>query len=260
MKRFLLFLILPLFFACKKNDQPVNLTTNQTFSADCLKEAKSEDTFRGTCFFDSIRHCELIEIPDKFLLTDENKEWLKPFCLNDFDKIFFHNEAGEETYLEVTGRSFLDIKSGAIFPECPNDTTRFVSYCMRSEIATVDFRVPIAKTTFVLELTNRFGGSISSDIQQSLGLRAYTFNSSGSSALFPLIHHLNIQPENQNSIFQTFFPEIEILGKTFDNVYSSNDGNSIITSNPDALQFFYNKEFGIVSFIDNNGTQWVLND
>ena len=62
-----------------------------------------------------------------------------------------------------------------------------------------------------------------------------------------------------NFVFpQNFFSEIDILDRRFTDVYTSlgNFGSP----GPDALQIFYNKEFGIVSFIDNNGIQWVLNE
>ena len=52
-----------------------------------------------------------------------------------------------------------------------------------------------------------------------------------------------------------FFEELEILGKKFENVYTYEN-----VFDPDAVKMFYNQKYGIVSFIDKTGKQWVIND
>ncbi|MEZ4888767.1 MAG: hypothetical protein R3E32_28835 [Chitinophagales bacterium] len=48
-----------------------------------------------------------------------------------------------------------------------------------------------------------------------------------------------------------YLPEIEILGKTFFEVYThEEDLKGFYT------KIYYNKEFGIVSFVDETGMQW----
>ena len=254
MNRYLLLFISLTLFSCSKNEE-TPLTKNQELLAECFKDMVPISFIQG-CNFDSTFHCELTEYQDEIPISDEDREWLKTFCLNDFDKIFFHDEDGNETYLEIAEKRFLTTYRTVGIDTCADG--RFNAFCVKTEQANVEIRVPVASMTFNLVIRNNLNVEENEKIVSNVMIEAYSIVSSIQSTKF--INHLNIIPDFDNSFLQEFFPEIDILDKTFEEVYTSSDTNIIIPSNPDALKIFYNKEFGIVSFIDNNGTQWVLND
>ncbi len=254
MNRYLLLLISLILFSCSKKEE-APLSKNQVLSAECLKSAEPI-SFDPTCYFDSTYHCELIEYQNEIPISDENKEWLKAFCLNDFDRIFFHDEDGNETYLEIAEKRYMKMRQNIGVDTCAGE--RLSVYCVKTERASVEIRVPIASMTINLGIRNNLNVEENRKIVSNVVIEAYSIVSSIQSTQF--INHFNIIPDFDNSFLQEFFPEIDILDKTFEEVYTSSDTNIILPSNPDALKIFYNKEFGIVSFIDNNGTQWVLND
>ena len=254
MNRYFLLLISLVLFSCSKNGDST-LTKNQAFSAECLKSAEPMN-FDQTCYFDSTYHCDLIEYPDEIPISDENREWLKAFCLNDFDRIFFHDEDGNETYLEIAEKRFMTMRQNIGIDTCAGE--RLSVYCVKTEFANVEIRVPIASMTINLGIRNNFNVQDNGKIISSVVVEAYTLDASIQPVRY--ISHLNVIPEFDNSLLQEFSPEMDILDKTFEEVYTSNNTNLFVSPNPDALKIFYNKEFGIVSFIDNNGTQWVLND
>lgn len=260
MKRLLLLLALPLFFACSKEEsQSSNLSKNQTLSADCLKDEMPFDIGPSQCGFDTSFFCEVIEVQEPYFLSDEDKEWLKAYCLNDFDKIFFHDEEGNETYLEASSHRYSTITTNALGNGCVDDPEKSKTYCIKSDNARVEFRVPIAALSFELSIRNNFSVDEFETIEPSLYIEAVTYNFSNPDN-FRIINHFGASVDDNRRSFQIFFPEIDILGRTFKEVYSSNDTNVFPPIDPDALKIFYNKEFGIVSFIDNNNTQWVLNE
>ena len=255
MKRFILLLTLPLFFACKKEGDK-QLSKNQSLSAECFKEMEPTD-FEQSCYFDSTYHCEQIVSQDFIPISDDDREWLKLFCLDNFDRIYFHDENDNETYLEISNKRFLTTFNNVGMGSC-NDGRLKVT-CVETEFANVEIRVPAASMTINVGIRNNFDVLPNGKIESFVAVEAYTFNSTAQQSN-QFIYHLNAIPEFGAGLAQEFFPEIEILGKTFEEVYTSDDSNPIITRNPDALKIFYNKEFGIVSFVDNNATQWVLND
>ncbi len=260
MKQFLLLLTLPVFFACSKdNPQVSNLSKNQTLSAACLKSEVPVD-FNPQCYFDSTRSCELVDVQEFFPFSDDNKEWLKTFCLNDFDRIFFHDEDGNETFLEISRNDYSTTRTTIQSGACQTNPDQLKTYCIRTERASVEIRVPIASLSFNLSIRNIFDVDEFGKIEPSIVLEAITFEFSNVPGESKFINHLGILTDSESQFAQEFFPKIDILGKTFTNVYSSENGNIFVPSDPDALKIFYNKEFGIVSFIDNNATQWVLND
>lgn len=254
MNRYLLLLVSLILFSCSK-DEDSTLSKNQVLSAECFKDIVPTGFSQG-CSSDSIYHCEVTEYQDEIPISNEDREWLKIFCLNDFDKIYFHDEEGNETFLEIAEKRFLTMYRTVGIDTCADG--RFRAFCVKTEQAQVEIRVPIASTTFNLGIRNNLNVQENGDIVSNVMIEAYTINSFLQSTLF--INHLNVIPEAEFSFGQEFFSEIEILDKTFNNVYTSNDSNLLISRHPDAIKIFYNKEFGIVSFIDNNGTQWVLND
>lgn len=254
MNRYLPFLIVILFFSCsKENNGP--LSRNQALSADCLIEAEPNDFF-NECIFDTTFTCEVIELPDFFPISDDNKEWLKAFCLNNFDRIFFHNAEGEETFIEISNTIY-NTNQLVAFDSCDNDVTRRTQYCATSEIASVEMRVPIASLTFDLTISNSLSLQSTGEFETLINIQANTFDfSDQNNPIF--INHMRINPSLNFVSTQNFSSEIDILDRRFTDVYTS-IGN-FGSPDPDALQIFYNKEFGIVSFIDNNDTQWVLNE
>ena len=260
MKRFILLLTLPLFFACSKDEpQASNLSKNQTLSADCLKDEMPLDNGLNQCSLDTSFSCEVIEVQEPHFLSDEDKDWLKAYCLNDFDKIFFHDEDGNETYLEVSMHRYNTVTTTAFGNRCVDDPEKLKAYCIKTDNATVEFRVPIAALSFEMRIRKNFNVDEFEIIEPSLYIEAVTFDFADPDK-FKIINHFGALVDEELLGFQRFFPEIDILGKTFKEVYSSNETNVLFPIDPDALKIFYNKEFGIVSFIDNNNTQWVLND
>ena len=257
MNRYLLLLIaIFLLFSCSK-DTSVNrpLTANQMFSSDCFEEAEPT-SIASQCIVDTTTYCQIVEIQESFPFSDDEKEWLKSFCLNTFDKIFFHNENGEEIFMEIDSKGYFTNTSLRAFENCSDDRLR--AYCVQIEQANVGFWIPDLTTTFDLNLTKIFEGEYPDDLRSSLALWAFTISEPNViNNQFSLTTHLNIDVSLESNISQEFFDEITILDRTFQNVFTSKD---VILISPNTLKFFYNKEFGIVSFIDNNGTQWVLND
>lgn len=260
MNRYLLILFLPFIFSCSKNDTSL-ISKNPILSADCLKEATSIDLSLSKCPFDTSNYiCEVIEIQEFFPLENDEKEWLKTFCLDDFSKIFFHDSLGNETFIEITENSFNSVNANALFGECDNQPRRSKSYCFKAEVAYSQIRIPIASMSFRLGISNFFSVNQEGEITSKLIIDAYTFENSFDIIGEKNFSHLVFAPEDRIALGHEIFPELTIIDKTFENVHSSNDNNQLNPRNPNALKIFYNKEFGIVSFIDKDGIQWVLND
>lgn len=257
MNRYLLILVLSVFFSCSKdgvkdpeNIDAFELSKNPYFSSDCLIGEVAENITGGSCKdsnIDSSQVCELISIEERNTIENESKEWFKFYCTEKSDKIYYHDSDENETYFEFLDNGYFIAFSYRLL-ECPDDPLKKLMACTESERAYVNFYSPHLQKEFNLNVKENYRLDEFQITEKYPQIDLYTYNAPNS------IKHFSFAPKVVKSS-DTFFDQIEIHGKVFFDVYTFED-----RPNPEAIQFFYNKEFGIVSFIDNNGTQWVLND
>ncbi|MFK7904521.1 MAG: hypothetical protein AB8B69_05330 [Chitinophagales bacterium] len=252
-------LLLSVFFllaliSCKKEEIDKKIS-------NCLSEEK-EDGLTG-CIkenFGSLYddYCEVIIVENVIRLSEGAKMWLPFYCYEVGEKIYYSNEQGNETFLSVKRKSYGRISTGhEEVGTCRDSTDRNKIYCVDGEYANITLSSDLLGLEPIISIKGEIKQPFSIDsIKTGTSLEIYTIRRTDSSAI--ITPHFNLTIENEDLMIESnikYYPEIEILGKYFFYVYSQKfDFFSV------RIKIYYNKEFGLVSFVDKTGVQWRLDE
>lgn len=198
-------------------------------------------------------YCKEIHQGVIFPLSETAGDWLPYFCLEKEDSISFVNSDNEFVHISIVDkirkRVFIDYTSEI----CENDSSRTRFYCSVREAIYIRIQSPLSEQRLMLNFTPymEINGTSIQELPESLriyNLLPASVTGVRRSLSIPFNWENNSQPLPYD---YQYLPEIEILGKTFFEVYThKEDLNGFYT------KIYYNKEFGIVSFVDETGVQW----
>ncbi len=212
--------------------------------------------------FDTNLYCGKIFAETHFPLSDKACEWISNYCCEENKEFPYVNELGERIFLSIENRSPVLMKAPTSIP-CENQPDKKTTYYHYFEMARVYLKSSLSEQSIVLNIWPSFEDILSDT--PKLGSRMDIYNYLERTEISsPLdIPHNNI--ENRSYRFPAdwinltkpfpyeyqYLPEIEILDKTFFEVYThEEDLKGFYT------KIYYNKEYGIVSFVDATGMQW----
>lgn len=258
MKKLILFaLISALIFSCRSEDFVPE--TNPQFNFECLLSAEVEDISQlcDSTDYDTAFVCEKICYEETLYLDIKEKEWLPYFCLEIGQRIFFNDGEGNQTFFEITGKEYkLKTINYIASDTCMNGLQRAFFY--NTEEVLVSFSSDLLRKDFNLTLSylNSFYSLTGFERVPSVQISSRNRLVS----LFPNVtdFYAQLKPDGTADDFVVsldFLPELKVYEKSFSDVVTYNAflGN-------DHTEIFYNQEFGIVSFIDQSGKQWVFNN
>ncbi|MEZ4888765.1 MAG: hypothetical protein R3E32_28825 [Chitinophagales bacterium] len=251
MKYLLLFAVfLLVLVSCKKEENaPIR---NHEFG-NCLKD--EEPLYFEECILpesDSIEYCEII-YPNAILpLSNVASDLLPYYCCEIGDKIPFINQMNESVDFSISAKLRRPLSVNQL-EDCELDPTLKKINCVNYESVWFQIDSDLTDSGIVLYLLPTYVNEFLKF--QELGEHLIIFNRFVRGIqrdLFIIPADLNNLNSSLSYNFQ-YLPEIEILGKTYFEVYThEEDLKGFYT------KIYYNKEFGIVSFVDETGVQWRL--
>lgn len=250
MKHLLLsILFLLVLVSCKKEEIDEKIS-------NCLLEEK-EDGVTG-CIkenFGSLYddYCEVIIVEDVIRLSEDSKMWLPFYCYEVGEKIYYSDEQSNETFFSIERKNYSRLSAGYHnFETCLDSTNRKKLYCIDNEYASVTISSELLELEPTISVKSEIKLPFSIDsIKTGTSLEIRTLDSSGT-----ITPHFNLTIEKEESMINSnikYYSEIEILGKHFFEVYSQK-----FDFFGGRIKIYYNKEYGIVSFVDETGVQWRL--
>lgn len=199
--------------------------------------------------WDSTEFCEIIVVNEHYLLPMNHREWMPYYCLNVGDAIPYINSVNEETYLVVEN---LDrgLYSGGFngFDDCGLNDGRHRIYCVNWEIMSTQLSSELLGHDFQIKLEVEFNRPFEIPLRTGAILNIRGNNISHFTAFVEPGDLENIQAENF-----IFDEEIELLGEVFLDVHTF---KNVVQDS--FVQFYYNKEFGVIGFVDYNNELWKL--
>lgn len=239
----LFFSVIFILFACDNDLDEVLEESN------CLEELIPIDNSISNCFtndLDTTRYCEQISLEQVFKLSNEAMTWLSYYCNPIEDKFYFVDENNQETFFELTDKEF-EIRRQVFngFDNCEDGTDRYRLYCANEENLKTKLFSELLNIEIEIQLTTAFERPFE-DLKHGIELYIRDENK--------ILFHTIIEEGSLDPLISSnhlHFEEIEILDETYFDVFSYK--SVIDTSN---IQFFYNKDLGIVSFIDQFNNQW----
>jgi len=255
---FPILMIIAFFAACGDDE----IIIEQGPLGNCLANEVAESTLSDCENFtiDSSLICEVIVVQDNFLLKENYTEWLPFYCGDAGTRYSYENAAGESTFIQVENKRYSLINSlQNSFEECDITSDRSIFYCINTEVATVECSSPELNLDFNIILQNEFQRPLALPLKRGALLMINTvIVPDMNSTIFDIVTHFRWQVvedelDVQLGSNQIYFSEIDILGTTFSDVYTYEAFN-----NDKAVQIFYSKDLGIVSFIGDDGTQWKI--
>jgi len=248
------YLLLSAFFllalvSCQKEESPP--IRNHEFG-NCLKD--EEPLFPEGCnVFDSqtSQFCEVVHSPYIFSLSETAGDWLPYYCCEKGDTIPYLNQQGKKVHLSILGKS--RSKTGIqVIGTCESDSSKNKIRCRNFEKAIIYIESALSEQVLVLHLWPDFETDSLESLKLGAHLNIYndTRRTNNNVFSFP-VDWINLTKPFPHNF--EYLPEIKILGKTFFEVYTHEEGlNGFYT------KIYYNKEFGMVSFVDETGVQWRL--
>jgi hypothetical protein len=242
-------LILFMFINCTKSDPLLTY-----YPENCQVNNEAEDERVIPCnmhlhLIDTNRFCKTIAVEDEMFLSDRDREWMPYWCFEEGDKIYFENEFGIVNHFQVLGFGHKLLTAGYFGnDECEDDPEKENIYCMNIERIwgkllvrefwqQINFRVEVA-----------FDSILQLPIKKGLLVRlegGKVFNSR------------TIVKKNRLGMIDAqslIFEDVKrILDTDFYNVYTAKN-----LSDNKEIEFYFNKEFGIVGFRDDKGLMWKL--
>ena len=233
--------------SCKKEDNaPIR---NHEFG-NCLKDEEPLSSEGCNVFeLQTSQYCEVIHSPHIFSLSETAGDWLPYYCCEKGDTIPYLNQQGKKINLSILGKS--RSKTGIqVIGKCESDSSKNIIRCSNFEKAIIYIESALSEQVLNLHLWPDF----EADSLESLKLGAHLniYNDAGRTN-----NHIFSFPVDWTNLTKPipydyqYIPEIEILGKTFFEVYTHEEELKGFYT-----KIYYNKEFGIVSFVDETGVQW----
>ena len=254
MKKYKLFglLIIVLVSSCSKDDDTISEP-----ALDCLIEFESLASL-GECdeyenpFPDD--SCETISLGES-KLEDTSKEYIAQACQDINQNINYVNDEGETISMVVSRKTYKDTRrSYRSIQVCENDSTKVISYCLKSEFIVIRLNSENPEIQLEIKLEKfidmespepgEFGDMLSV-------LRKKNMNSSYRDFKY-LLNKGTLDFEN--FIGEENYESLEILGTVFNNVMSF---DSSIYQDP-RFKIFYNQTIGLVAFRDTNNIIWRI--
>jgi len=250
MKKIIIVIISLYFLSCEKEPEvplsPYNCSLaliNPTFLSSCQTASP----------FIFMYYCQLTHIGD-YNFTDSTKLFIPQYC-EDINKIFtFEDGSGAKINLEIVSKSYIRTYATQALDHCINDTTKWVGYCINTEYANIMLKSINSDRNFNIELHTRLAknrpvpSEIADllDISRMTGLNNYT------------VEFSSIISQRTYSISkldrQEFYSSIILHGRKYLNVMSNDISNWPYPS----FKYYYNKEFGLLAFIDLNKILWCI--
>lgn len=243
----LLFTIL-LVFGCTKE-----FVQTHSFPVDehCLTDLNLV-TSHSSCSpeeFDTSYYCGVKDTGFEFSFEENQKFWLPAFCCDIGDEIIFTNGKRKVTSIIVKNKYYVACNTYTVSSHCDDGFDKWFKYCYKTEEAYVDFSSSELGFDFRIILNFDIRDIDSEDPNSNISVSIYELDQSG--------HHVNTFLSNNmereiNDDFHKFHKVMNIHGESFENVHSSTffDLSSV--------EMFYNKDYGLLSFIDQSGTQWSI--
>lgn len=249
------------FFSCSKN---VGEEINSTLVfGNCLKDETAIDDYSIDCpirELDTMSMCDQIIITKKLKMTPEQMEWFPYYCLDIGDRIYFKNKRGAESWLMVSSKQFVNrnLDKNLLCPDTTSDGGRSfgLNICYPGQLAKVSFTSSTIDFPVHMELTSYGGFEEDHTMKDLANLDIY--DESG----YRFNEGYGIVLDTMGNIFfdnNQIHSQIEIAGKSFENVYVLNAIFSFGSQSYVTNRYFYTRDQGIVGFIDRkNKEEWHL--
>ncbi|MEO1516901.1 MAG: hypothetical protein AAFV95_17900 [Bacteroidota bacterium] len=198
--------------------------------------------FRDTSCISPTSACDLIEVPDTFYLIDRARNFLPQSKLSIGEKISYVNNKGAFLHFEIVEKDHAISKS---YFTNPCVTGQGDGYCFFGE--RYQLRMNSHDCKYQLKIRNNVFVRLDSlgNFRQLDGMAIFdeTYRN-GNTGIFylPLYDNARIEAE--------YYPSYSLNGDEFAEVYKMEQY--------DKMKVFYNQEYGLVGFIDEENVEWKI--
>ncbi len=232
------------FSSCCKNNNEEN--SNRDY-LDCVVLDDKEIKINFLCDneFDTSQYCENIIIESPYRFTENERGWLPNYCGGINQRLYFENDDGQETYFTIVDHEhkISTLHRQGVVP-CENDSNKVKTYCYYQERAQVKFHSELINEEFSFSLRIHF-----TELDDGFESKTYVGIDLAQSGTHYDIIEKESPPESENI---QYFDELYLINEEFSKVYMLK--KSIYGKQVD---FYYNKEYGIVGFEYEN-IEWKI--
>ncbi len=249
-KLIIIFLITFLFLACDDDDQQ----SNPIIWENCLlNESLDTLTYRVQCtLFSADLFCDSIVYNNSIPMTPSTLAWMPYYCATIGDRIYFKNEKGKFDFARVINKEYREVGVSYAEKECP-DSIGNLLHCEVRQRTIIELDIQPLNRSFSIELEGPGYSSYSNE--ENSFFRLWSRDEDDNHR-----NHGGFQLDSTGSLEEggEYIPDI-IHERLSIGGYSFSDVVELIgiDSEPEKNNFFYSKHYGIVSFTDDDGEQWI---
>lgn len=235
------------------NNTEPELTKPLPFSCDKYG-IPADFTFRDfENSFDSTYYCSLVYLDSVYALSDQTREHFPCFAAEHF---LYKSEDGEKIYLDIkNGEHYMGTFGFSSMHKCLDNSNKVYYIGMDYEKIGYQIHNPIFFSNLKVYASV---GPVAPYSLNPVTRQTFSISSSKPNGQYiTYIQHFRAEIDKDGIIIDDkleFFPEKELLGKIFKDVYTYN------STDIGAIEIFYNKSEGIVGFTDKNGKLWRLDE
>lgn len=247
-KIFIFCLLATVVFSCKnKNDvEPGN---------PCVGAVETP-SFHLTCSDDRSGEpfCEVEFIGD-FRLEESSKAYQAQYCEPVGKIVRYKNVNGEVIELKIEEKSYQ--KSNAIYgvvPGCMGDSSKPVGYCIDFERLEIKMKSDSAGLDLTLSVQTR--PDLQNPGQRRVGDILVVTRRLGNNAFAVVSFVVNKRTLGYEEEFnQEHLDQIVLLGKSYSDLITN---DITLFTDPKPYKYYFNKEVGMIGFVDQTGVLWVI--
>lgn len=251
--KYLLFLAILFSFACKKEriqnpiPEPFCLNSSPSMGVSPIDVNGSVANCNTQFPIDTSRWCEIIP-KETLLLEEEAKCWVPQYQFDIGQSFTYNNAAGQSITLTLTDKAHLLGNRIYTSERCETNANKRKGHCYESELFYITLKDATNKIEYYIEMRAtkiQFADTTEINTPELLIMAVLSNNARGA-----LLWDKEFDKTETLYQLTEFSEEITLLNRTFENV--------ICNGRPVVNKAYYNKEFGLLGFEDDEEVLWVL--
>lgn len=250
-KIFILCLLATLVFSCKNNDEAA-------LGNPCAGVVESPD-WLITCYTDrgiEPHYCSIVFVGD-FELEEISKAYQPQYCEPSGKTVRYKNVSGGIIDFKIMGKAYQ--KANAIYsgaPGCKGDSSKFVGYCIDYE--RLDLRMKSDSPDLDLSLSIQTQPDLRNPGPGRVGDFLVITRKLSAGAFAPTSFVINKRTLSyEEEMNQVFLKKVELSGNTYLEVLTN---DITFSADPKPYKYYFNRDVGLIGFVDPSGTLWIIEE
>lgn len=197
-----------------------------------------------------------VEFLGKYQLEESSKLFQPQYCEAIGNKITYKNDKGTLLDLAVYQKGYgeTNVIHNSFVP-CAGDTNKYKGYCIDYQQLWISLRsdqTGLDISMYVLTAPD-YDNAAAKHVGDFLKITRKKSANAFWQDFYAVINRRSLSYDKTE--LQEYYPEIELLGRKFTEVIS-NDISLFVDPKP--YKYYFNKEVGLIGFVDSAGVLWVI--